>query len=228
MIRFSVFALFAFLMAVPIGCRDVGESADTPYTAVDSIPLLIMKIQQCSKLYTTEYHVHKIVTHDDELRLKGTFFDQDFDLPLPLGDRKVVIPMDATLKGYIDFEGFSAEQVRRSDGRITIILPDPRVTMTSSKVDQKNIKEYVSLTRAHFSDKELAAIETMGREAIIASIPELGIVESARASAARLLIPILEQMGFKEGNIEVVFREGFNSRNVKALFDQNTIERNER
>jgi len=207
------------------GCRR--EGGDNRYTGIDSIPMLILQIQQCSRLYTTEYRVHKIVTYDDELRLKGSFLDQEFDFPLPLGDRKVVIPMDATLKGYIDFSDFSAENVRRSGERITIVLPDPKVSMTSSKIDQKNVKEYVSLTRAHFSDKELAAFEAQGREAIIASIPELGIVESARESAARLLIPLVELLGYDEANIEVVFREDFSTRNLKALLDQNTIERHE-
>lgn len=207
------------------GCRQ--EARQDRYTGVDSIPLLIMQIQQCARLYTTEYKIHKIVTYDDELRLRGSIFDHDFDLPLPLGDRKVVIPMDATLKGYIDFEGFSSKNVWRQGNHITIVLPDPKVMLTSSKVDQKHIKEYVSLTRAHFSDKELASYEAEGREAIIAAIPQMGIVESAREGAAILLIPLIEQMGFKEENIRVVFREDFDPTNLKELLDQNSIERHE-
>ncbi len=207
------------------GCRH--DASQDRYTGVDSIPMLIMQIKQCARLYTTEYKIHKIVTYDDELRLRGSIFDHVFDLPLPLGDRKVVIPMDATLKGYIDFEGFSSKNVWRQGSHITIVLPDPKVMLTSSKVDQKHIKEYVSLTRAHFSDKELASYEAEGREAIIASIPQLGIIESAREGAARLLIPLVEQMGFEEENIRVIFREDFDPGNLKELFDQNSIERHE-
>ena len=31
----------------------------------------------------------------DALRLKGQLLRQDFDIPLPLGERKIAIPMDA-------------------------------------------------------------------------------------------------------------------------------------
>ena len=206
------------------GCR---KTHDTPPAAVDSLPMLVMQIKQCSRLYTTEYKIHKIVTFDDELRLKGRFLDHDYDFPLPLGDRKIVIPMDATLKGYIDFSDFSDKNVWRRGDRITVVLPDPKVMLTATKVDQHEIREYVSLTRAHFSDKELSAIEAEGRSRLIASIPQLGIVESARESAARMLIPLLGQLGFDEAHITVVFRDGFDSENLKELLDQNTIERHD-
>ena len=70
--------------------------------ATDTIPMLVMQIQKCARLYTTEYHIHKIVTHEDVLKLKGNLRKQDIDITLPLGERKVAIPMDATLKAYID------------------------------------------------------------------------------------------------------------------------------
>ena len=225
--RFTYMSLALFMLALTAGsCRREGAPAEH-YTAVDSLPMLIMQVRQCARLYTTEYRIHKIVTYDDELRLKGSIFDHDFDLPLPLGDRKVVIPMDATLKGYIDFGDFSSKNVLRHGDHITIVLPDPKVMLTSSKVDQANIREYVSLTRAHFSDKELATYEAQGREAIIASIPQLGIVESAREGAARLLIPLIAQTGFDEAHVRIVFRDDFNPENLKQLLDHNTIERHE-
>ena len=218
--------LFCFFLVTAFdSCKR--ESSPDVYTGIDTVPMLIMQIKQCSRLYTTEYKIHKIVTYDDELRLRGSLFDHDFDLPLPLGDRKVVIPIDATLKGYIDFSDFGEKNVWRRGQHITIVLPDPKVMLTSSKVDQRNIKEYVSLTRAHFSEKELSGFEADGREAILASIPQLGIVETARQSAARLLIPLLAEMGFDEAHITVTFREDFNAEDLKLLLDQTSIERNE-
>ena len=226
MIRMRLLVILSMATALCLGgCHDAQDGAGT--SDVDTTAVLVMQIQQCSRLYTTEYKVHKIVTYDDALRLKGSFMNHEFNIPLPLGDRKVVIPIDATLKGYIDFEGFSAKNVWRRGNSITIILPDPKVMLTSSKVDQHNIKEYVGLTRAHFSDKELAAYEAQGREAIIASIPQLGIVESAREGAARLLIPLIAQTGFDETHVRIVFRDDFNPENLKQLLDHNTIERHE-
>ena len=173
----------------------------------DSVPNLVVQVQKCSKLYTTEYHIHKIVTHHDVLRLKGSLLTKDIDIPLPLGERKIAIPMDATLKGYIDFSDFSEDNIERNGERITILLPDPKVVMTSSKINQKEVREYVGLTRSHFSDQELTNYEQQGRKAILNSVPDLGIVQMAQQNAARVLVPMLMEMGYKEENITIAFRK---------------------
>lgn len=193
--------------------------------AIDTVPMLIMQVQKCSRLYTAEYDIHKIVTYDDIVRLKGSVLKREFDLRLPLGDRKIAIPMDAKLKAYIDFSAFSERNIERRGKKITVILPDPKVVLTSTKVDHANTKEFVSLTRSRFTDAEMADFERQGRAAIIASIPSLGIIESARASAARVLIPMVEQMGYAEGDITITFRKDFTGRDIGTLLDKTTIER---
>ena len=174
---------------------------------IDTIPHMVMQIQQCSRLYTTEVKVHKIVTHDDVVRLKGNLMSKQFNIPLPLGDRKIAIPMDATLKAYIDFSEFDERSIERDGDKITILLPDPQVVLTSSKINQKEVKEYVGLVRAHFSDSELSNYEQQGRQAIINSIPEMNIIETAQANAARVLVPMIVQMGYREENITIAFRK---------------------
>ena len=179
---------------------------------IDTVPMLILQVQKCSKLYTAEYRVHKIVTHDDALRLKGQLMSKQFNLKVPLADRKIAIPMDAKIKAYIDFSEFSEQNIERSGNQITIILPDPQVVMTSSKIDQQNVKQYVGLTRAHFSDEELANYQQQGREAILQSIPDMGIEETARANAAKVLVPMLTQLGYEEQNITIAFRKDLDFR----------------
>ncbi len=198
--------------------------AEAAAAAIDTVPMLIMQVQKCSRLYTAEYSIHKIVTYDDIVRLKGSVQKRDFNIRLPLGDRKIAIPMDAKLKAYIDFSGFSERNVERRGKKITVILPDPKVVLTSTKVDHANTKEFVSLTRSRFSDAEMADLERQGRAAIIASIPNLGIIESARASAARVLIPMVEQMGYAEGDITITFRKDFTGRDLGTLLDNTAIE----
>ena len=184
---------------------------------IDTVPLLITQVQKCAKLYTAEYRVHKIVTHDDVVRLKGTLLKRTFDVKMPIGDRKVAIPIDAKLKAYIDFSTFSEENIERQGKKITIILPDPQVTMTSSKIDQKNVKEYVSLTRAHFSDAELANYQKQGREAIIADISKMGIIETAQANAAKVLVPMLAELGYDEADITIAFRKQYEPNDIMKL-----------
>jgi len=84
--------------------------------------------------------------------------------------------------------------------------------MTSSKIDQQNVKQYVGLTRAHFSDEELANYQQQGREAILQSIPDMGIEETARANAAKVLVPMLTQLGYEEQNITIAFRKDLDFR----------------
>ena len=199
--------LILFIWGLLAACSNSDpEPAETVADATESRPTLVQQVRKCSRLYTTEYHIHKIVTHDDVLRLKGQVLRQDFDIPLPLGERKIAIPMDATIKAYIDFSNFSEQDVERDGDHITILLPDPQVVLTSSKINRNEIREYVGLTRSRFSDKELTGYEQQGREAILKSIPDLGIEETARENAARVLVPLLTDMGYDERNVTIAFR----------------------
>lgn len=198
--------LILFSWALMAACSSDPEPANTVADNTENRPTLVQQVRKCSRLYTTEYRIHKIVTHDDVLRLKGQLLRQDFDIPLPLGERKIAIPMDATIKAYIDFSNFSEQNVERDGDHITILLPDPQVVLTSSKINRDEIREYVGLTRSHFSDKELTGYEQQGREAILKSIPGLGIEETARENAARVLVPLLTDMGYDERNVTIAFR----------------------
>ena len=168
---------------------------------------LIQTISHTPKLATTEYHLHKLITHDDAWRLKGRLLNRSFNVQVPLGDRKIAIPMDAKVKAYIDFSTFSERNIERSGDHLTIILPDPELVLTSTRIDQQSVKQYVGLTRAHFSDAELANYQQQGREAILQSLPGLGIEETARANAAKVLVPLLVQMGYHEQQVTIMFRK---------------------
>jgi len=186
-------------------------------SATDSIGQMVMQVKQCSRLYTTEYKIHKIVTHDDVIRLQGNILQQGFDIPMPLGDRKIAIPMDATLKAYVDLGAFSADNVVKDGKRITVILPDPQIMLTSTKINQRGIKEYVGLVRSHFSDAEMSNYEQQGRQAIIESIPNLGIIRDAQENATRLLVPLICRMGYEEQDITIQFRKEFGVNDMQDI-----------
>lgn len=204
----QLFILLVLWGLTVLYCSCGGKESPVEDSAVtDTVPNLVMQVQKCSKLYTTEYHIHKIVTHHDVLRLKGSLLTKDIDIPLPLGERKVAIPMDATLKAYIDFSEFSEKSIERDGDKIVLLLPDPKVVMTSSKINQKEVREYVGLTRSRFTDQELTIYEQQGRKAILNSVPELGIAQMAQENAARVLVPMLTELGYKEENITIAFRK---------------------
>lgn len=192
---------------------------------IDTIPQMIMQIQRTSRLYTAECKVHKIITHDDQKKISGSFMSKDFSINLPLGNRKVAIPMNATIKAYIDFDNFSKENIRKKGDKINIILPDPKLVLTSSKINHREVKQYVAFTRSDFSDAELTSFEKQGRQAIINDIPHLGIINQAKESAARTLIPIIKQMGYTEENVIITFRKEFTISDLPTLLDYSTIEK---
>lgn len=212
---FVIMLTSVILLTLSCSGEKIGESG----LQTDSLPILIMQVQKCSRLYSTEFRVHKIITHDDKLKLEGSIFDKKFSMPLPLGSRKIAIPMDVTLKGYIDFGTFSEKNVHREGNKIEIILPDPKVMLTSSKIDHEAVKQYVALLRSNFSDEELSAYEHQGRTSVIKSIPRLGIIEQARENAAHVLIPLIKNFGYNEQDIVISFRKKFTDKDIPTLMD---------
>ena len=220
--------LLTIILCVALAACTGGETPSQKAETVDTVPVMVMQIRKCSKLYTAEYKVHKIVTHDDKVELKGSLFNQKFNIPVPMSQRKIAIPIEAKLKAYIDFGGFSEKNVVTDGEKVEIILPDPKVELTSSRINHGEIKKHVSLVRSNFTDTEMANYERQGREAIIKSIPKLGIIEMARESATHALVPMLTRLGYKEENITITFRKDFTAEDLPLLLDNKTVENEKR
>lgn len=213
--------ILSFFSLLTVACTDTKSTEESATKTIDTIPMLVTQVQQCSRLYTTEYRIHKIITHDDKMKLSGSFMKQDFSVNLPLGDRRIAIPMDATLKAYIDLSNFSDKNIQRRENKLFITLPDPKIVLTSTKINHKEVKQYVALTRQNFTDAELTSYEAQGRKQIIASIPQMGIIEQAQESAARQLVPIFTAMGYKESNVTISFRKKFTISDLGQVVEEN-------
>lgn len=189
--------------------------------AMDTISLLT-QLQSCSRLYTTEYRIRTIVTHGDTTHVNGSGLLSGLRIDLPLSSRHVAIPIEATVKGYVDLEQLTEQSVRREGEKVTIILPDPKIQLTATKVDHKQTKQFVKLFGRAFSDAELTSYERQGRDSIIAGLPQSGIVDNARINAARILIPLLKQLGYKEENITITFRKEFTGGDIRRMITNTT------
>lgn len=203
----SLSHLTLLLLAILLSGSCKRGGSDSGGASIDTIPMMVQQIKECSRLYTAEYKVHKIITHSDTSKISATVLGQKLNLNLPGGRRKVAIPIDAVLKAYIDFSNFSEDNVRSEGGKIYIDLPNPHVVITSSKIDHEGIKKYVSIIRSDFSDEELALYEKQGRQDIINDIPNLGILNTARRSAASQLLPLISMLGIPQENIVITFVE---------------------
>lgn len=204
-----------------LSCTEKAKPGDTP-AAIDTIPTLITQVKKCSRLYTAEYKIHKIITHNDEVRAKGKILNHEYDVALPVGERKVAIPVDATIKAYIDFGDFSERNIKRNGRKMEILLPDPHVQLTASRINHGEIRKYVAMMRQNFSDSELANYEQQGRKAIINDIPRLDITDMAKESATKIIVPFFVGMGFNEEDITVTFRKDFTAKEIIRMVDPTT------
>lgn len=205
------------------GFRGCKQKPSSIAGAGDSVPVdtsgAVMRLRAQSRLYTSEYRIHKIVTHDDLLRFQGQFLGYSYEKTFHLGDRKIAIPINATFKAYVDFSGFSEKNVERYDSLIHIILPDPRVILTSSSVDHDGIRQYTSMFRSGYSDREMADLTAQGVESIIAGMGQTDIIERARESAARVIIPLMVQLGYRPDHVVVTFRQGLDLGAPSVYYD---------
>lgn len=216
-------ATLIVMMAITLLASCNRNKTDETAKQIDTIPEMVMHIQKCSRLYTAEYKFHKIVTHQDKKTIKASLFKTDMSFDIPMSERKIAIPMDATIKAYIDFSNFSEKNITKYGNKIEVTLPDPRIIMTSSKINHEDIKKDVSLMRSSFSDEELLNYEKQGRDQIIKAIPQTDILERAKMNAANNIIPMIKLMGYDEKNITINFRKDF-SNNINNLIDKTTIE----
>lgn len=204
--KLFLFTILLSLLFTAAACSHKDKSeAEAPQ--VDTIPVLVERMEECSRLYTSEYQLRKIIIYDDPSTISGKVLHQDFKINLPLGKRRIAIPVTATAKAWVDMSKISAKNIHRKGDKLEIILPDPEVTLTATQVDNKGVKENVSLLRSRFTDDEITRIQQQGRKDIIKSLQSTSIIEDARHSAARQLIPITEQLGFKEENVTITFRK---------------------
>ena len=200
---------FALLLIVFFTNKCISSSTDKEEERTDSVPrpTLIMQLQRCSRLNTAEIKLHKIITHDDEMKLSGKLMGKELSVNIPAGKRKVAIPLYATVKASIDLGKMTDDDIVREGDKITIYLPQPDVEITETHIDHEGVRQFVAITRSNFSDEELQKYELEGRKSIEASLGSLGIENMARESAARQLIPIVQAFGFKDTDITITFRK---------------------
>lgn len=200
-----------WLLVTPMGChkRDAQTNEVQAPTAADSVRRLVMTVRSSARLYVAEMQVHKLVTNTDEPVLTGQVLGMPVNMPTRIGKRRVLIPLDVTIKAYIDLQHFDERNVERTDSTLIVTLPDPQVVITASKIDNKGIRQYVDMARSRYTDAEITALARQGEDSIARHMAHYGIEREAQRSAANQLLPLLQQMGYKEGQVTVRFKKTF-------------------
>lgn len=191
--------------------QDVVMTENVSEEDADAEAVIVNRIRNCSKIYTAEVHMHKVIVADDPMKIGGDVFGKKVNIDIPLGERKIAIPMDGVAKAYIDFSKFSEDNVKIDGDDIIVELPKPSVVLTSTTINHDEIKKNVSLFRSNFSDAEITQYSKKGREEIIKAVPKSGVLEKAQSGAAAVIVPMLQQLGYKDKNIRVVFDDSVTS-----------------
>lgn len=175
--------LFSFsLCLVLVGCGKSEESS------------AISGLQEMAELGSVEYTVKKIIKTDDAIWYNKTF-----------GTRKIIFTCTAYVKAGIDMKKFSKDKVVVDKERksITLTLPQPEVL--SFNMPPEEIKEEFSLVtglRADFTPEDRQKLLVLGEENIRQDIPNMGILDDARANAETFFNALLSQAGYKTINVK--------------------------
>ena len=169
--------LSCLLLLFLIGCGKKQEGQAGGKTDVDTLTVLATHISACSKLYTAQYDLRKILIYTDTTTLNGNFLNQHVKVNVPFSDRRIAIPVTATAKGYIDLGRLKKSDIVRQGDKLEIILPDPEIALTA----------------------------------------QTNILEDAKENAARVIIPLAVQCGYREENVTVAFRKDFINSDLQGL-----------
>lgn len=210
--RKHIFGLSAAVVAALLcSCGGDAKTGEPQAAAspTDTTAVVLRQARQCARLYTNAYEVRKIITLSDDARLKGKFLIFPVDMKLPTGDRKIAVPIDVSVRASIDLAKLSEADIRRDAGGVHITLPEPEITVTASKIDNRAVREYVGTLRSSFSDEELVSMARQGRDSIVSHLDKRQIAEDARLSAANTLLPMLHSLGFDAASTTIGFRSDF-------------------
>lgn len=166
-------------------------------SAPTTSPQQVLALKEMNELVSVEYVVNKVIKASDD----KTWYK--------LGDRKILMTCQATLKAGIDFSKLNADNIA-VDGK-TIRLRLPRASLISLNIKPEDIKvvyEDVSTFRSQFTSAEKNELAAQAEKQIRASVDSLGILHTAEANASLFVSNFLKQLGYE--NIAVQF-EGDNS-----------------
>lgn len=147
----------------------------------------ILSLKEMNELVTVEYVVNKIIKANDD----QTWYK--------IGDRKILMTCQATLKAGIDFSKITTDNVQVNDKEVTLILP--HATLFSVNIKPEDIKvayEDVGAFRNVFSAQERDGLAAQAQVQIQKSADSLGVLQTAETNASLFVSNFLRNTGFEK------------------------------
>lgn len=153
---------------------------------------VILTLKEMSDLATVEYTVTKIIKANDN----KTWFK--------IGDRKILMSCEATIKAGVDLNNISENNFRISGKDIKVQLPPPKVISLSIPPEKIKVEyQDISVFRDPFKTGERDQLASQAEAQIRNSIDSLGILEQAKANTSLFVHNMLKQMGYE--NITITY-----------------------
>lgn len=178
MLHFKHYA-YAMLMAIPVSCVNREKPVDR-----------VLQIKEISDLATTEFNVTKIVKASDD----KTWYK--------IGDRKILISVEADLKAGIDLSQLKAEDISINGKEISINLPAPRLISLNMPPGKVKVEyEELGLLRDPFDNAARDALLAQAEKQIRRDVAATGIFTETERNTRLLLAGFLRQAGYENINI---------------------------
>jgi CRISPR/Cas system-associated protein Csx1 len=150
----------------------------------------VLAFKEMSELATVEYIVTKIVKAEDN----QTWYK--------VGDRKILMSCEASIKAGIDFSVINEGDVTIDGKSISIVLP--KALLISMNIRPEDVRvEYVEtgFFRDDFSAADRDALLTQGERQIKNSAESLGVLTTAETNASLFISNYLKTLGYNRINI---------------------------
>jgi Protein of unknown function (DUF4230) len=171
--------LFLLATALILGCQEKKSAIDT-----------VMQLKELSELATVEYTISKIIKASDD----QTWYK--------VGDRKILMSCQATVKAGIDLSQLKSEDISINGDEITLTLP--RAAIQSLNIKPEDIRtefQEVGLFRSDFTAAERNQLMAQGEAQIRKDIASTDILRTAESNASLFIGQFLRQMGYQQVDI---------------------------
>ncbi|MFT3702976.1 MAG: DUF4230 domain-containing protein [Agriterribacter sp.] len=151
----------------------------------------ILALKEMNELVTVEYVVNKIIKANDD----QTWYK--------LGDRKILMTCEATLKAGIDFSKINTDNINIKEKEIVLTLP--HATLFSINIKPEDIKvayEEVGAFRNNFSSQERNELASQAQAQIQSSADSLGVLQTAETNASLFVSNFLRNLGYQKVTVQ--------------------------
>ena len=153
---------------------------------------VVDSIRQTGQLVTVEYSLSKIVRAADN----RTWYK--------IGERRILISVQAIVKAGVDLQSIRAEDVAITNDEIRVTVPPPQVFSLSIPPEGiRVLYENASFFRDRFSAAERENLLQQAERQIRSLTDSLGILKTAQTNAEIFLRKLLQQGGYK--NVTITF-----------------------